>query len=236
MLFAAGLGTRLRPLTLETPKPLLTIQGKTLLGRLLDAILPCADRVFINTSWLSEQIYQFIKDNYPQQNIHLLYEGEAPLETAGALYNAVNYAKRYCPHSQLEVKPFVAVNADIYTDYDFSSLKSEVLSKQDLAHLILVDCPTSKQKGDFDLNGNRVSGSMESRGEYTFSGISLIHPQLLSDYKNSQQSLVVKNEIPIVSLTNLLYYASEVGRLSGEHYAGKWYDVGTLEIFKELSS
>ena len=235
-LFAAGLGMRLRPLTLHTPKPLINVGGQTLLGRLLEQILPYADTVFINVCWLGEQIEAFIHQHYASANIIILRE-QSPLETGGAIINALEYEKKHLLDTTLAVQPFALVNADIYTDYDFSSLNETVLKADDLAHLVLVDRPSNRESGDFNLTAGRVSGSQNTRGDLVFSGISVIHPKLIKQYQ--QHHLATANETPtqndVFSLSQVYYYASSQGHLSGEHFNGQWFDVGTKKVLDLLS-
>lgn len=239
-LFAAGIGKRLRPLTLHTPKPLIRIHNQPLIGRLLEHILPYADTVFINVAWLGEQIEQFITGHHPHDNIVILKE-KTPLETGGALCHAFDHAESQ--HAGLDKHPFVVINSDIYTDYDFSRLihtatttfvNTSISEPDILGHLVLIDRSSFKHaSGDFDLIGNRVHGNAHSRGKLTYSGIGLIHPHLLKRYQSSPS---LPTEKPCFSLAKALYDASEKGRLCGEIFTGIWYDVGTPKSLEVLQS
>lgn len=107
MVLAAGLGTRLRPLTLDTPKPLLSIsEGICCLGLALEHLhRQKMDRIVVNTYYLAEQITLFVKQNYPA--VHLSHECE-PLETGGGVLNAL-------PHFDL-THPLLIVNSDTYIE------------------------------------------------------------------------------------------------------------------------
>jgi MurNAc alpha-1-phosphate uridylyltransferase len=143
MILAAGRGERLRPLTDETPKPLIKIAGKSLIEYHLTNLADSGFKeIIINTAWLAEKIHQQLGDgsNY---GLSITYsdEGEA-LETAGGIINALPL---------LGNEPFLVVNGDIWCDFDFSTLPD--LKEKTQAHLVLVNNPEHNKKGDFALDG-----------------------------------------------------------------------------------
>jgi MurNAc alpha-1-phosphate uridylyltransferase len=110
------------------------------------------------------------------------------------------------------------VNGDVWCEAlpDMTALGNE-----DLAHLLLVDNPDHHPQGDFSLQNGRVAADDEPR--LTFSGLSLIDPALVAD------------EPPgAFALAPLLKAAMQQGRVSGEHFAGRWVDVGTPERLATL--
>jgi hypothetical protein len=128
LIFAAGLGERMRPLTEHTPKPLLHAGGKPLIVWHLEKLAGCGIRdVVINTSWLAGQFPADLGDG-ARWNLRIRYshEGPTPLETGGGMLHALPL---------LGEDPFVLVNGDIWTDYDFARLPREPAG---FAHLVMV--------------------------------------------------------------------------------------------------
>lgn len=214
MILAAGLGTRLRPLTLKTPKPLITVAGKPLIVHHIENLKRAGIKdIVINHSWLGEQIVAMLGDG--QQwgiNIHYSPEPE-PLETGGGILNALPLLTEGVTDSA-----FMVINGDIFTDYPLQSLPSKISG---LAHLVLVDNPPFKIKGDFSLAGTIVQ--KDDSVLLTFSGISILSGKLFQRF--SQTSF------PLVSL---LQKAITKGAVSGEYYCGQWTDVGTVDRLNAL--
>jgi len=210
MILAAGRGERMRPLTDHTPKPLLQAGGRPLIDYHILALAAAGFcDVVINHAHLGTQIEQAVGDGGRfGVNIHYSAEGEA-LETGGGIHKALPL---------LGPGPFVVVNGDIWTDYDFSQLPAEPAG---LAHLVLVDNPPHHPRGDFALVGQRV----ETEGErlLTFSGIGIYRPELFAG--------CVPGKFP---LAPLLRKAMAEGQVSGEHYRGRWLDIGTPQRLAEL--
>lgn len=217
MILAAGLGERMRPLTLKTPKPLLPVAGKPLLQHHLERLRAAGIyQLVINTAWLGEQIEQCFSDGSAfGLEIQWSREGQ-PLETGGGI-------KRALP--LLGSEPFLLVNGDIWTDYDLDGLARRHLKKHDLAHLVLVENPLHHRNGDFGLSGDRVIFG-ENSTNYTFSGISLIHPRLFADCGGE------RTRFP---LRDVLFPAIRNNTVSGELHCGGWCDVGTVERYEALN-
>lgn len=210
MILAAGLGKRMRPLTDHCPKPLLPVAGKPLIVHHLERLKRAGiNEVVINVSYRAEQIISALGDGSAyQMSIHWSQEA-SPLETGGGIQQALPL---------LGDAPFLLVNGDVWCDYLPSA---SALAAGDLAHLVLVDNPSHHPEGDFALHQGRVSPHGEAR--LTFAGISLIRPEL------------VAGEPPgAFALAPLLKRAMADQRVSGEHFAGHWVDVGTPERLAEL--
>ncbi|NLY17314.1 MAG: nucleotidyltransferase family protein [Gammaproteobacteria bacterium] len=209
MILAAGKGERMRPLTLHTPKPLLRVAGKALIEYHIEALAVAGiTELVINHAWLGQQVEQAL-GNGSRYGVRIAYSAETePLETGGGIRKALPL---------LGDEPFVVVNGDVWTDYDFSELKGHADS---LAHLVLVNNPPHHPRGDFSL----VQGVVGPEGEnkLTYSGISILHPQLFADCQSGA-----------FALAPLLRAAMTQGRVSGEYYAGRWLDVGTTERLAE---
>jgi MurNAc alpha-1-phosphate uridylyltransferase len=215
MILAAGRGERLRPLTDRVPKALVEAGGRTLLDRHLDRIQAAGVReVVVNAAHLAERIQAHLRSHpRPALTITLSIEPEA-LETAGGIANAL---------AQLGAEPFLLVNGDVYCEIDFTRLCARPLGAH-LAHLVLVANPAHRPEGDFALGGDRVGTLGEPR--YTYAGIAVMSPQLVAGIRRGEKA----------PLAPLLRAAAAEGRISGELYAGPWFDVGSAERLAALDA
>ncbi|MEI7037264.1 N-acetylmuramate alpha-1-phosphate uridylyltransferase MurU [Fulvimonas yonginensis] len=224
LIFAAGLGERMRPLTEHTPKPLLEAGGKSLIVWHLEKLAAAGVHyVVINTSHLAEQFPERLGDGSRWGlRIRYAYEGPAPLETGGGMLNAL---------SLLGEGPFLAINGDIHSDVDYAALPA---APQGLAHLVMVDNPAHHPDGDFMLDGD---GRLHATGtrRLTFSGIGVYRRELLRDWP----ALVgdapgAAERPPRFRLAPLLRAAMDAGLAHGTHHRGAWTDVGTPARLAEL--
>jgi N-acetyl-alpha-D-muramate 1-phosphate uridylyltransferase len=217
LILAAGLGERMRPLTNATPKPLLVAGGKPLIVWHIEKLATIGIRdVVVNTSWLADQFPQQLGDgSHWGLRLHYSYEGPTPLETGGGMYNALGL---------LGDAPFVAVNGDIWTDYDFARLPHAPAGD---AHLVLVDNPLQHPDGDFILLGDgRVVADGEPR--LTFAGIGLYRPALFDGWRDIIGNAPgVDESPPRFKLAPLLRAAMARGAVGAEYHGGAWCDVGT---------
>lgn len=226
LIFAAGFGERMRPLTDHTPKPLLKVGGQPLIAWHLQklAAMGVGD-VVINTSWLAEQFPAVLGDGSQfGLRLHYSFEGPAPLETGGGMWNAM---------SILGDAPFLAVNGDIWCDVDFARLPR---APEGLTHLVMVDNPAHNPKGDFALDND---GRLHSDGQtrLTFSGIGVYRPQLLDDWRAViGDTPGAVQAPPRFQLAPLLRAAMARGLASGVHHCGEWTDVGTPQRLAELDA
>lgn len=211
MILAAGRGERLRPLTDERPKPLIQVGRQALIEHMLDALARAGvQRCVVNLSWLGPVLHAHLLKHW-RWEMQLLFsdESERRLETGGGIHKAL---------PMLGPRPFLVVNADVYTDFDLTRLarRVEAWPSAQLAHLVLVDNPAHNPAGDFCLT---TSGQLGHDGRsLTFSGLSVLHPALLEDQAPG-----------CFPLAPLLRDAIGAGRVSAEHHAGLWTDVGTPE-------
>jgi MurNAc alpha-1-phosphate uridylyltransferase len=218
LILAAGLGERMRPLTDTTPKPLLHAGGKPLIAWHLEKLAAIGVRdVVINTAWLAAQFPATLGDGERWGlRLQYSYEGPTPLETGGGMLHAL---------ALLGDAPFVAVNGDIWTDYDFARLPTQPAG---VAHLVLVDNPPQHPQGDFALRGDRIAS--EGSARLTFSGIGVYRPQLFDDWRAViGQAPGVDATPPRFKLAPLLRAAMARSAVGGEHHPGAWTDVGTPE-------
>jgi len=228
LVFAAGLGERMRPLTDATPKPLLVAGGKPLVEWHLEKLAAIGIReVVLNTSWLAAQFPRALGDGSRWGiDLHCIYEGGIPLETGGGMWNAL-------PFLRDGDDAFIAVNGDVWTDYDFSQLPDEPRGD---AHLVLVGNPPQHPRGDFAL---QEDGDVASDGDakLTFSGIGVYRPSLFDDWRAIIGDAPGADETPPrFKLAPLLRAAMAREAVTGEHHRGKWTDVGTPERLAKLDA
>ncbi len=211
-ILAAGRGERMRPLTDHTPKPLLVAGGKRLIEYHLTALVAAGvTDIVINHARLGAQIEEALGDG-SRYGAHIRYsaEGDHVLETGGGIVKALPL---------LGAAPFIAVNADVWTDYSFADLPRQ---PDGLAHLVLVDNPAHHATGDFMLRDGKVYSEGEER-RLTFSGIGVYRPELFAHCKPG-----------VFPLAPLLREAMARNEVSGEHYSGHWLDIGTPQRLQEL--
>jgi len=206
MILAAGFGTRMRPLTDHTPKPLLEVGGKPLIvwhiERLRDAGFV---KIVINVAYLGQKIIDYLGDG-SEYGVTLFFsdeQSEGALETAGGIVKAL----------PLLSDTFLVVNGDIWTDYSF--LSQLELDSELLAHLILIDNPAHNPDGDFLLTG--------ATQKYTFSGIGYYRKAMFDKLEYGKRPLAP-----------LLFDAIDCGSLTTEYYGGEWRDIGTPERLNDL--
>jgi MurNAc alpha-1-phosphate uridylyltransferase len=216
MILAAGLGKRLRPLTDHLPKALVPVAGKSLIEYHIDKLVAVGiDELVINTSWLGELIERRLGDGGARgARIQWSRESE-PLETGGGIRRALPL---------LGPGPFVAISADIWSDYCYSRLPRALPSAM-LAHLVLVHNPPHNPEGDYGLDAGGIVRSRDSAGaSFTFSGLGVFAPELVADFP----------EGAVFPLRDALRRAIAADAVSGEVHAGLWSDVGTPERLAAL--
>ncbi|MFO1381270.1 MAG: nucleotidyltransferase family protein [Chitinivorax sp.] len=220
MILAAGRGERMRPLTDHTPKPLLPVAGKPLIAWHIERLVKAGfKQLVINHAHLGAQIEAALGDGR-QFGAQICYSAETEaLETAGGIAKAL---------PQLGHAPFLVVNGDVFTDYDFSkalpvlqAMATDTTPAH--AHLLLIDNPPHHPTGDFCLAAGQIAESGHHR--YTFSGIGCYRPDFFAGVARGSKE----------KLANLLRPAIPLGRVSGEHFSGLWIDVGTPERLQHAS-
>jgi MurNAc alpha-1-phosphate uridylyltransferase len=217
MILAAGRGERMRPLTDLTPKPLLVVGGKPLIVWHVEKLVRAGLRdIVVNHAWLGEQIEAALGDGSVHgARIRYSPEREA-LNTAGGIAQALPL---------LGEGPFLVVNGDIYTDFDFATLRDTgLVATPTLAHLVLVDNPAHHPRGDFALAGAQVREDDHER--LTFAGIGVYAPALFASVVRGTRA----------ALAPLLRAAMRDGGVTGRHHRGLWTDVGTPQRLQQLDA
>jgi N-acetyl-alpha-D-muramate 1-phosphate uridylyltransferase len=207
MILAAGRGERLKPLTELKPKALCVVKGQSLIEHHIANLAQAGfERLVINHAYLGGQIRQHLGDG-ARWGVEICYSPEPPggLETGGGIVNALPL---------LGNQPFITVNADIYTDFDFTQLQ---LIENDSLHVILVHKnPALKHHGDFGLVNQRQLTNASR--EYTLAGICCYHPRVFADCQQGRYSVAP-----------LIRRYAEHNKATANIYHGVWFDIGSLE-------
>lgn len=225
MLLCAGRGERMRPLTDNCPKPLLKVGDKSLAEMNIEKLVDAGIKdLVVNHAWFGEMVEESLGDGN-RYGCNITYSPEEKaLETGGGIANAINY---------LGDAPFIVVNGDIWTDFDFRRLVNiDFDNFESDAHLVFVENPQHNPGGDFTLEDGRVrfkktveSAYAFSGPAYTFSGIGIYRPNLFKDR--------AEKKFPLITIFNELI---SNGRCSGELWSGDWTDVGTPERLDDLKT
>ena len=231
LVFAAGRGERMRPLTDTTPKPLLMAGGKRLVEWHLERLAAAGiTDVVINLAHLAEQFPAALGDG-ARYGLRIDYsrEGATPLETGGGMLHAL---------PRLGDAPFLAINGDVYTDFDFATLPTV---PRGVATLVLVDNPPQHPQGDFGIDAN---GTLLPRADspgavraLTFAGIGVYRSAILDDWRARIGAAPGANATPPrFPLAPLLRAAITRGAIDCIHHHGEWTDIGTPQRLAELDA
>jgi len=218
MIFAAGFGSRLRPLTNSIPKPLLKVGERTLIEYHLERARELGiEQVVINVSHLAEQIIKFVGSGQ-RWGVCVSYSHErAPLETAGGLLRAA---------SMLGSEQFLLVNGDVYHECPLQSLLEHASQKM---HLLMVPNPPVHPQGDFGLNSQNQVVLPGQAQTLTYAGVALVESSLLEDMQLAHNDISETHRLAF----HLRRWIN-LGWVSGQHFTGRWCDVGTLDRLEEL--
>ncbi len=224
MILAAGLGTRMRPLTDHCPKPLLKVAGKPLIVHHIEQLVAKGiQEIVINHAYLGHMIEAEL-GNGQQFGCHIQYSAEPQaLETGGGILQALPLLT----DKEVPEQAFLLVNGDVWLDWERIDIPAEVSG---LCHLWLVENPEHNPLGDFVLaDDQRVFDKTALDGKHqaalTFSGISLIKAALFDG--------TTEGAFP---LAPLLRQAMATNNASGELYNGRWVDVGTPERLQQVEN
>ncbi len=217
MILAAGLGTRMRPLTDHTPKPMLRVAGVPLVEHhVRNCVQAGITDIVINHAYLGEQIEDYLGDG-ARFGCSIQYSREGvPLDTGGGIFRALPL---------LGDARFIAMNADVWSDYPLANLLERAREKTStLAHLVMTDNPSQHPHGDFYLRDGRVSETGEG-AKLTWTGLRVLDPALFAGCSDG-----------VFSIVPLLKQAMKENRVSGEYYGGRWFDIGTPQRLEEINA
>lgn len=219
-ILAAGRGERMRPLTDALPKPLLTVNGQSLLEHHLKRLKNFGFKnIVINIDHLGEKIINAMGDGQ-HLGLNICYSDEqatGALETAGGIHKAL---------SLLKSNSFIVINGDVWCNFDYTQLLS---CTQKLATIVLVENPAHNPAGDFSLNSNENSWSdavAARKGEksFTYSGIGIYQKKLFNNLNTGKHRLAP-----------LLYQAAETKQLGAIICKEEWFDIGTPERLEKIN-
>ena len=230
MILAAGLGSRMRPLTDHCPKPLLKVAGKPLIDFHLERLEEIGvERVAINTHWLGHLVIEHLERNWQHRLAIDIYPEDPLLETAGGIVNAL---------ATLNTKddaPFLLINGDVYFEEDLNPWLTDTLNKncEAPAHLLLCKNPEHNLFGDFDMTSADKTGcatlsikaenKATNNSSRTYSGVGLYRPSLFTEQPPGP-----------AALGPILKQLATNGRLHGSEMNAFWLDVGTPERLDQL--
>ena len=218
MILAAGLGKRMQPLTLKTPKPLIQIGNKSLLERAIDLLINHGiEEIAINVYHLPDQIKDFINGKKYKAKILIFDEQDMLLDTGGGILNATRSFK----------KPFIVVNPDtLWSDAYNNELKDleDLYLKKKKPCLLLVNKNLSFDssfKGDFNLHDGVIS--RENSNKFIFTGLQILNQSVFSSIKDK-----------IFSMNKIWNYLIEENSLIGNESKQKFYHLNTKEIYDKI--
>lgn len=213
MILAAGLGTRMRPLTDNLPKPLIPVQGRPLIEYHLARCQAAGIRqVVINVSYLGHMIEAHIEGLLAKNafDLEVVFSREPePLDVVGGVRQALPL---------LGEQPFWLLSADVFTDLALEDIQVR-LSDACLGHFVLVPNPAHHPTGDFGLVADTAALCADPPF-YTYAGMALLSPQLLKEYAPDPRQ---------IKIAPMVRAAITKQKVSGEVYSGVWSDVGTPE-------
>ena len=230
LIFAAGLGTRLKPLTDIKPKALVEVNGITLLEHTINKLKNAAvDEIIVNVHHFADQIKTFLKlKNYFNINIEISDESEQLLDTGGGLKKASWFFN--------DNKAFFVYNVDVISDINLRELYQYHINNNSLATLAVKHRETSRYFlfdqalqlcGWKNIKTNEVKISNESAKNLTplaFSGIQLVNPDIFK--------LII--ETGKFSLTETYLSLAKHNKISGyRHDNDFWLDLGKAEMIKK---
>ena len=178
IILSSGKGTRMMPLTKDTPKPMLEINGEYLLENKINLCKNSGlNEITINVAYKKNVIINYIKTL--NIDIHLVDEGDEPLGTAEGIRNIIK---------SFDDEQFIVINSDIWTDYNLKILRDLNL-EDNLAHIVLTNTPDYLD-GDFSCDGkNLLVGD-----SYVFSGIGKYHRELFIKHSDVELGDILRSE------------------------------------------
>ena len=219
MILAAGLGKRMQPITLKTPKPLIQIGNKNLLDRAIDLLVNHGvEEIVINVHHLADHIIDFINKKQYKAKIIISHEEDLLLDTGGGIFKATKSFK----------EPFVVVNPDTLWSNGYSNelldLENLYLKKKKPC-LLLVNKNLSFDNsfvGDFNLNDDMIT--RDNNNELIFTGLQILDQNVFSTNKDK-----------IFSMNKIWDYLIKVNYLNGAESKQKFYHLNTKEMFDRIS-
>ena len=221
MILAAGLGRRLQPITINTPKPLVMVAGKPIIGYAIDHFVKAGlGRLVVNVHYLADQVITYLEN---RNDIEIIVSDETNqiLDTGGGIKKALPF---------LGNKPFFTCNSDIIWHDKYQDALKGLLSawnNNNMDALLLLKSTDSafgyNGKGDFFMepSGRVKRKNAEGSAPFVFAGLQLIKPSIFEEYP----------EVPF-SLNKIFDKLLSSGRLFGFVYNGSWLHIGDIDGLK----
>ena len=221
MILAAGLGNRMKPLTLKTPKPLLEINNSTLLERAINLLISHGvQQININVHYLHDQIQKFINNKKFKVKITISNEENLLLDTGGGVLKGTqNFGDN----------PFLVVNPDtVWSKRYLKELKmlEEIYFQNNKPTLLLVKKKLSIDpsfKGDFNLNNKKISKDDEN--QFIFTGLQI-----------TNRSVLINEKTEVFSMNKIWDKLIKEKNLQGLESSQKFYHLNTFDMYKKISS
>ena len=221
MILAAGLGNRMKPLTLKTPKPLLEINNSTLLERAINLLISHGvQQININVHYLHDQIEKFINNKKFKVKITISNEENLLLDTGGGVLKGTqNFGDN----------PFLVVNPDtVWSKRYLKELKmlEEIYFQNNKPTLLLVKKKLSIDpsfKGDFNLNNKKISKDDEN--QFIFTGLQI-----------TNRSVLINEKTEVFSMNKIWDKLIKEKNLQGLESSQKFYHLNTFDMYKKISS
>ena len=221
MILAAGLGKRMQPLTLKTPKPLLKINNLTLLERAINLLINHGVReISINVHYLPDQIKSFIKRKKFKVKITISYEENFLLDTGGGVLKGTqNFGDN----------PFFVINPDtVWSKHYLTELKSleAIYLKNNKPTLLLVNKKLSIDpsfKGDFNLNNKKIT--KDDKNQFIFTGLQI-----------TNRSFLIGEKSKVFSMNKVWNKLIKDRNLLGLESNQKFYHLNTFNMYKKILS
>ena len=220
LILCAGLGKRLKPLTLEQPKPLLKLNNITLLENTINLIKELGiKKILLNTYHLKNKIKNYLINNKFDISIEIIDDGEQILDTGGGIMNMINSSNE---------KNFLIFNPDTIWDLNYLERIKQMddfFTKSKIKNILLVvnkKLSFDKQlKGDFNLQDNRLIKSKNN--DYIYTGCQIFSRDLLNSNKKK-----------IFSVTEIWNELIKKNNLFGFESNNKFFHVSNLEVYNKL--
>ena len=221
LILCAGYGKRLKPITNDTPKPLLNVKNINLLDNTLNFVQSLGiNKIKINTFYLSNQIKNFIEKKNYSLDIDIINDGKKILDTGGGIYNLIKNS---------EEEDFLTLNPDTLwnSNYKNTFLEMENLYfKKKIKNLLMVVNKNrsfdNRFKGDFNLNGNKLSKDIKN--EFIYTGFQILNRQIFQEIHNN-----------IFSISKIWNELLEKKELYGFEYKHDFAHITDIEIFNKLN-
>jgi len=220
IILCAGLGKRLNPLTLTTPKPLLELKNITILERCIDLIVEIGVRkILLNTFHLENKIFEFIKNKKFPIDIQIIQDGEKILDTGGGILNMIKNS---------DENNFIIFNPDTLWNKEYISEIQRMINFYFLNNLNNILLLTNKKKsfdtslkGDFNLTNNLIK--KDDKNDFIYIGCQILNKSLFKKY-----------EICNFSISEIWNELLKKNELNGFESVNKFYHLTNLETFKRL--